>query len=84
MGGRRTHHENGWSLSHRFGLVDQIQGNVGIALQFHGLVFPAPGDYRVQLSVNDVPLREARLMLIKTTTPPGSRSGHPRPPQSKN
>ncbi len=55
-----------------------------LALQFHGLVFPAPGDYRVQLSVGDVPLREARLMLIKSTAPPGSRSGRLRPPQSKN
>jgi len=55
-----------------------------LALQFHGLVFPVPGDYRVQLLVDGIPLREARLMLIKSATPPGSRSGRPRPPQSKN
>ncbi len=55
-----------------------------LALQFHGLVFPAPGDYRVQLSVGDVPLREARLMLVKSSAPPGSRSGRQRPPQSKS
>lgn len=44
-----------------------------LVLQFHGLVFPAPGDYRVQLLSNDIPLREARLHLVqvKKAPPPG-------------
>lgn len=36
-----------------------------LALQFHGLTFPEPGEYRVQLWSGSELLREARLELIK-------------------
>jgi len=36
-----------------------------LALQFHGLTFPEPGEYRVQLYANGQLLREARLQLIQ-------------------
>jgi hypothetical protein len=35
-----------------------------LALQFHGLVFPEQGEYRVQLLCNGELLREARLQLL--------------------
>ena len=35
-----------------------------LALQFHGLSFPAPGQYRVQLYSGNELLREARLELV--------------------
>ncbi len=35
-----------------------------LALQFHGLTFPEPGPYRVQIISNGELLREARLNLI--------------------
>ncbi len=34
-----------------------------LSLQFHGLTFPAPGEYRVQIYAGPQLLREARLML---------------------
>ena len=42
-----------------------------LALQFHGLTFPEPGEYRVQLLCNEILLREARLTLVKAKRPPG-------------
>ena len=36
-----------------------------LALQFHGLVFPEPGEYRVQLYCRGELLREARLHLLR-------------------
>jgi hypothetical protein len=44
-----------------------------LALQFHGLTFPQPGEYRVQLYCHDQLLREARLQLlqVKRRQPPG-------------
>ena len=36
-----------------------------LALQFHGLRFPQPGEYRVQLYSGDELLREARLELVR-------------------
>ncbi len=36
-----------------------------LALQFHGLTFPEPGEYRVQLWTGSELLREARLQLIQ-------------------
>jgi hypothetical protein len=36
-----------------------------LALQFHGLTFPEPGEYRVQLWSKGELLREARLQLIQ-------------------
>ncbi len=41
-----------------------------LALQFHGLTFPEPGQYRVQILCRDTLLREARLMLKKAKPPP--------------
>jgi len=38
-------------------------------LQFHGLTFPVPGEYRVQLLSNGQLLREARLELVQLTPP---------------
>ena len=35
-----------------------------LALQFHGLMFPRPGEYRVQLLAHGELLREARLDLV--------------------
>jgi hypothetical protein len=36
-----------------------------LSLQFHGLTFPEPGEYRVQLWCADELLREARLELVR-------------------
>ena len=41
-----------------------------LALQFHGLTFPEPGEYRVQLDSGGELLREARLELIHLKRPP--------------
>ena len=41
-----------------------------LALQFHGLTFPQPGAYRVQLFAGQTLLREARLEVIKLKMPP--------------
>ena len=51
-----------------------------LALQFHGLTFPQPGEYRVQLWSSGTLLREARLQLIqfrprKRGTPPAEEGG---------
>ena len=40
-----------------------------LALQFHGLRFPKPGEYRVQLYSGNELLREARLELVKFRPP---------------
>lgn len=49
-------------------------------LQFHGLVFPQPGEYRVQLYSDNQLLREARLELIQLTPP--KKPGDEVPPES--
>lgn len=41
------------------------RGIANLALQFHGLRFPEPGQYRVQIWCEGELLREARLMLVK-------------------
>ncbi|MBI1824876.1 MAG: hypothetical protein HY287_03245 [Planctomycetes bacterium] len=41
-------------------------------LQFHGLTFPTPGEYRVQLYADGQLLREARLELIQLTPRPAN------------
>ena len=46
-----------------------------LALQFHGLTFPQPDGYRVQLWAGGGLLREARLDLIKVEPRP------PKPPE---
>lgn len=49
-----------------------------LALQFHGLTFPEPGDYRVQLWSGGSLLREARLELIRVSArPPGKKQSPP-------
>ena len=53
-----------------------------LALQFHGLRFPEPGQYRVQLYSKEAPLREARLMLVKARRPPRP-PGRPTSPQEQ-
>jgi len=55
-----------------------------LALQFHGLTFPAPGEYRVQLWSDDQLLREARLELVRIVPRKGRRSdaAEPEPPVS--
>ena len=45
-----------------------------LALQFHGLTFPEPGEYRVQLYCDESLLREARLEVVQAKP-------RPRPPQ---
>ena len=52
-----------------------------LALQFHGLRFPQPGEYRVQLWSNGALLREARLELIKLSRPPRPGSKPSAPPE---
>ena len=47
-----------------------------LALQFHGLSFPQPGEYRVQLYAGGELLREARLLLTLFQPP----SNRPEPP----
>ncbi len=50
-----------------------------LALQFHGLTFPQPGEYRVQLWSEGELLREARLELIQVKArrrkPGGGKGG---------
>ncbi len=63
-----------------------------LALQFHGLRFPEPGQYRIQLYCKEAPLREARLMLVKArrpprppgqpTSPPEQPPADPQPPET--
>ncbi len=50
-----------------------------LALQFHGLTFPEPGEYRVQLFSGHELLREARLILLLAKPNPGA-VGPPGPP----
>ncbi len=51
-----------------------------LALQFHGLTFPEPGEYRVQLDSGGELLREARLELIHLKRPPKKpEAGRPGP-----
>jgi hypothetical protein len=54
-----------------------------LALQFHGLVFPEPGEYRVQLWSGGTLLREARLHLIqfrpRKLEPPSPPQDEPEP-----
>ncbi|NOT00134.1 MAG: hypothetical protein HOP29_05860 [Phycisphaerales bacterium] len=49
-----------------------------LALQFFGLVFPSPGEYRVQLFASGTLLREARLELL-----PAKRMKAPPAPPSE-
>jgi len=49
-----------------------------LALQFHGLVFPEPGEYRVQLMSRGELLREAKLRLLQARPRPPS-DGDPSP-----
>ena len=41
-----------------------------LALQFRGLAFPQPGEYRIQLLSDNQLLREARLRLVLVRRPP--------------
>ena len=53
-----------------------------LSLQFHGLTFPEPGEYRVQLYARGELLREARLQLVQVKMPPGRQKPGPQyPPQ---
>ena len=45
-----------------------------LGLQFHGLTFPEPGEYRVQLWCQGELLREARLELVPIRMPPPSEA----------
>lgn len=49
-----------------------------LALQFHGLTFPEPGPYRVQLYSGGELLREARLDLVQVRLRPKEP---PQPPE---
>jgi hypothetical protein len=50
-----------------------------LTLQFHGLTFPAPGEYRVQLWSHGQLLREARLEL-RPVQPRPKPAADPEPP----
>lgn len=52
-----------------------------LSLQFHGLTFPEPGEYRIQLFAEGELLREARLELVqlKPRQKPPSQSSGDRP-----
>ncbi len=52
-----------------------------LALQFHGLRFPEPGQYRVQIWSGSSLLREARLHLIQANVPPGYQAPPGPPPE---
>jgi len=52
-----------------------------LALQFHGLTFPQPGEYRVQLYSGGELLREARLELIKLKPRPRKPEEGPAGPE---
>lgn len=60
-----------------------------LALQFHGLTFPEPGEYRVQLYSGNALLREARMLLVKAhprgpgPQPPGRPPVFTDPPDDK-
>lgn len=51
-----------------------------LALQFHGLTFPEPGEYRVQLYSRGNLLREARLELIQVQRRPRKPPDSEAPP----
>ncbi len=53
-----------------------------LALQFHGLTFPQPGSYRVQLYSSGQLLREARLDLVHVKIRP--RTKPPQEPPSES
>jgi hypothetical protein len=48
-----------------------------LTLQFHGLVFPEPGQYRVQIWSHGALLREARLSLAQAQVPPQKQASPP-------
>ena len=50
-----------------------------LALCFHGLRFPEPGEYRVQLYSNGELLREARLEMVRVKARPRGRPEEPDP-----
>jgi hypothetical protein len=52
-----------------------------LALQFHGLVFPQPGEYRVQLWCHGELLREARLELVQLQSRPPEASSEGEAPE---
>ena len=60
------------------GMVDfkSPRAIANLALQFHGLTFPEPGEYRVQLWSQGNLLREARLEMIRIRPkqPPPSKT----------
>lgn len=55
-----------------------------LVLQFHGLTFPGPGEYRVQIYSGGALLREARLNLVKVPPPQQMRPPDqpPAPPEA--
>jgi hypothetical protein len=55
-----------------------------LALQFHGLVFPEAGQYRVQIWCESALLREARLHLLQANLPPGYPAPPGPPPEEMN
>ncbi|MFQ5591393.1 MAG: hypothetical protein ACE5HE_09545 [Phycisphaerae bacterium] len=54
-----------------------------LALSFHGLRFPEPGEYRVQLYCNGELLREARLELVLVRPRPRRRPDDAVPPPDR-
>lgn len=54
-----------------------------LSLQFHGLTFPQPGEYRIQLWCYGTLLREARLELIKVRRQPPAGDADPQEPKGE-
>ncbi|MFQ5461415.1 MAG: hypothetical protein ACE5E5_02180 [Phycisphaerae bacterium] len=53
-----------------------------LALQFHGLTFPQPGSYRVQILCDGELLREARIEMRKVKPPPPKKPDPPNPSEN--
>jgi hypothetical protein len=52
-----------------------------LSLQFYGLRFPEPGEYRVQILCGGTLLREARLELVQAKKRGSREQGSPGPPE---
>ena len=62
---------NHWSRQRReLHMIDPLEIRM-LVLPLEDVIFPGPGEYRVQLASGDAPLMERRLLL----TPPGETIG---------
>lgn len=54
-----------------------------LTLQFYGLTFPEPGEYRVQILCDGTLLREARLLLVRARRVKRPPEGPAKPPSER-